>query len=108
MQHSIPHGLDLPLARRAIRRALDSYVERFAQYRPHLSWHGDDRAVITFSAMGATVRGSFELNERALALTMDVPLLLRPFRARAIEVVEREVREWVERARQGGLDAHGS
>ncbi|MFH1807431.1 MAG: polyhydroxyalkanoic acid system family protein [Pseudomonadota bacterium] len=103
MKHSVHHGLELQLARRVIRHALGSYVERFAEYNPRLSWNGDDRAEIAFSALGSTVRGGFKLTPRSVEIDMDVPLLLRPFRSRALNVVEREIREWIARAQRGEL-----
>ena len=40
-------------------------------------------------------------------LELDVPLLLRPFRAKAIEVLEQEVRAWIEKAKRGELGKTG-
>jgi len=104
MQHRVPHDLPLDLARRVLRRALGGYVERFGKYRPQLTWRGEDAAEIAFTAMGMPVFGAVELSERAIDIDIEVPLLLAPFRARAIEVVEREIRTWLERARRGDLD----
>ncbi|MBN2361938.1 MAG: polyhydroxyalkanoic acid system family protein [Deltaproteobacteria bacterium] len=105
MKHSVPHDLQLDLARRVARRALAGYLERFARYQPRLTWQGEDRAEIAFSALGASVQGVVELGAEAIDIDLAVPLLLSPFRARAIEVVEREIRSWIERARRGELDA---
>jgi len=104
MKHRVSHDLDLALARRVARKALAGYVERFAKYQPSLSWQGEDRAELSFSVLGTTVTGIAELSDGAIDIEFNVPLLLAPFRTKAIEVVEREIRVWLERARRGELD----
>jgi hypothetical protein len=104
VKHRVTHDLHLDLARRAAHRALTGYLERFAKFQPRLTWQGEDQAQIVFSALGATVHGTVELSAGAIDIDIDVPLLLAPFRARAIEVVEREILSWIERARCGEFD----
>lgn len=101
MEHRIVHDLPLDLARRAARRALDSYKERFTRYDPTLRWLDDDRAVLGFAIKGIVLSGTFTVMPSAFGLTLDVPFLLRPFKGKAIEVIEREVRLWVGRAKAG-------
>ncbi len=104
MKHRVHHGLDIDLARRVTRRALEGYIERFAKYQPRLQWRDDSTAEVAFSALGSTVKGLFELTQDAVLVEMNVPLLLKPFRRRAIDVVEREILDWVAAARRGELD----
>lgn len=104
MKHRVSHDLELALARRVARKALEGYIERFAKYQPSLTWQGEDRAELAFSVLGTSVTGVAELSEGAIDIEFNVPLLLVPFRAKAIEVVEREIRAWIERARRGELD----
>ena len=39
----------------------------------------------------------------AIELELDVPLLFRPFRKKAISIIEAEVRAWIDRAKAGEL-----
>jgi len=104
MKHRFPHDLDLDLARRATTRALESYVERFADYRPRMTWIDDARAEVQFEALGMTLKGIFELTPDAVLMEMRVPLLLRAIRGRAVAVVEAQITEWIARAKRGELD----
>jgi hypothetical protein len=103
MKHSVPHDLSRELARTAAEKAFASYAERFAEYRPVMRWLDDRRSVTSFTVRGLTLTGRIELGPRAILIDVDVPFLLRPFRSKAIEVIEREIRLWVERAQAGKL-----
>lgn len=98
MIHEVAHGLSREAARRVARQAFAAYAERFAAYSPSATWRDEDHAEVAFSARGLTLRGRLEVGDRTLRLELEVPLLLRPFRERALAVVEREIRAWVERA----------
>jgi hypothetical protein len=103
MQHRIAHGLDPELARKATRAALDSYRERFAAHDPGGEWTGPDRAVVWFQAAGVRLEGTVEVGPQEVVLDLEVPLIFRPLRKAALQVIEREVTEWIERARRGEL-----
>lgn len=103
MKHIIHHGLEPALARTATQKALETYQERFAQYNPTVNWRGDDQADVAFSAKGMTLNGSIEIQPKDIAIELEVPFLLRPFKNKAIGIIETEIREWVERARNGEL-----
>jgi hypothetical protein len=103
MKHVIPHDLDLPTAKRVVDRAFDEYKARFPEYKPSLTWVSDRRAEVSFNAKGIKLHGSMELEPNAIALELDVPFLFRPFQKVALEVIEREVRAWVAKARAGEL-----
>ena len=105
MKHSVGHDLDLALAQRAVRVALDSYAERFAAYSPSVSWSTDSRATIGFKAKGVAVNGTVEVLAREILIDLNVPFLLRVFKKKAIDVVEREINVWIGKARNGELDA---
>jgi hypothetical protein len=98
MKHSVPHPLGTERARRVAEQAFASYAERFAEYRPSLRWLDAQRAETSFTVKGVTLTGSIEVGAREILLDLDVPLLLRPFKSKAIEVIEREIRTWVARA----------
>lgn len=101
VRHLVAHELDLPTARRVAEHAFDAYRKRFASYHPQLEWTAPTRAAASFSALGIVLRGTIELEPAAIAFELDVPWALRIFVGRAVVVVEREVRHWVEAARRG-------
>lgn len=103
MQHRIPHGLAHDLARRATRAALESYRQRFAAYEPGGEWRTEDLAIVWFKVAGTRLEGTIEVADQAILLELEVPLVFRPIRKLALEVIEREVRAWIERARVGEL-----
>ena len=103
MDHSIRHGIDQALARRVAHKALDSYKARFADYKPAGEWLTEDRAEIHFAVAGKTLHGTVDVKPTTIDLTLDVPLLFRPFRSIAIKVIEDEIEGWLKIAREGKL-----
>lgn len=97
LKHEIPHQLDLPTVVNRIDEAFAHYKERFAKYQPMLLWLGTDRAEFGFSARGLSLTGVLAVTPQAVLIAMDVPLLLRMFRGRAIEAVDREAARWLTR-----------
>jgi len=78
-----------------LRRAVDAYVERFADYGPKVRWQGEDGVEVSFRARGLALRGRLALEPGCIALELKVPLALRPLAGRARGVLEREVRHWI-------------
>lgn len=103
MQHVFRHGLDPKLARRAAERAFASYCERYAKYEPRVLWDGR-HARCSFRAKGVRVSANVELGREDVTVDVEVPWLLRPFRALALARIERELQLWCQRARQGELE----
>ncbi len=103
MKHVIAHDLDVATAKKVTERAFAEYQHRYAKYDPRFRWASDRRAELSFSAKGLKLEGAMEVAEREITLELDVPFLLRPFRGRAMEIIEREVKVWLERARTGQL-----
>jgi hypothetical protein len=103
MRHAVAHDLDLPTARRAADKAWESYSSRFEKYNPTINWVNDHKAVVGFKAKGIKLAGELELKPNAIELELEVPFLLRPFRKRALEVIEEEILKWVGKARTGEL-----
>lgn len=101
MEHRIDHDLSPELARKAVARAVEAYSEKLAKYSPTVEWQGEDRVDVGFKAKGITLSGTLTLVPQAVIVDMDVPLLLRPFRKTAIDVIETQVKEWVRRAHAG-------
>jgi len=103
MKHQIAHDLDSNLAKEAAVRAFEAYQKRFANYRPTMSWENDRKAHIGFSVKGMKLEGAIDILPRAIEIDLDVPFLFRPFKGKAIEVIEREVRNWLVKAKNGEL-----
>lgn len=83
---------------------MDSYRADFSEYSPTARWVSEDRALVSFSAVGRTMEGAVTVTSSAVELQLDVPLLLRPFKGIALKVVEGEIQRWLDRARAGEFD----
>ena len=103
VKHKIEHDLDLDLAKRAVNKAMEGYSERFADYNPCFDWVSDMQGRFSFKAKGVSVKGELEILPSLIQVDVDVPFLLRMFKGRAIEVIDKEVRKWVERAKNGEI-----
>ena len=103
MEHRIDHDLSPELAHKAVTRAIQTYSEKLSAYQPKADWVTPDEVHIGFSAKGIKMSGKVKLVPNALLVDMDVPLLLRPFRKKAIDVIETQVRVWIAKAHAGEL-----
>lgn len=104
MKHSVPHDLDPELAKKATVAALESYKKRFSEYNPTLNWPSDAKAEIGFKVKGVSLKGNLEVGTKAIDMDLDVPFLLRPFRGKALSVIEEEIKKWIAKAKAGELD----
>jgi len=101
MKHAIPHDLPHETARDVTRKALESYESQFPEYQPEGRWESDDVAILSFTVMGNTLNGRVEVRATEIELELrNVPFMFRPFRKAAIEVIEGEIREWIDRAKR--------
>lgn len=103
MDHRVPHDLGRDLAKKATVAAFASYAQKYSEYRPRMDWTGEYTANASFSVKGIDLKGTVEVGERDVALDLGVPLLLRPFKSKALEVIDREIRAWVAKAKAGQL-----
>lgn len=103
MHHSIPHDLPLPLLRQAAAAALLHYQARYPQAQTTLLWQDEQRATLSVTLRGVTLRAALLLTPSAIEVTMALPLLLRPFKERAQRRVESEVAGWLAQARAGTI-----
>lgn len=103
MKHSVPHDLGQDKAKQVAVAALDSYKKRFADYSPRANWVNDTHADIAFSVKGVSLKGSLEVGPKSIDMDLQVPFLLRPFKNRALGVVEDEIRKWIAKAKAGEL-----
>jgi len=103
MKHSVSHSLGREMARKVARAAFESYEKRFSEFNPRTTWQSDDAAKISFSVKGMSLNGSVGVAERSIDLDLDVPFLLKPFQGKAIDVIEREIKEWIGKAERGEI-----
>lgn len=103
MKHTIEHDLDMATAKKVTDRAFAEYGSRYPGYEPTLRWIDDRRADVSFNAKGVKLGGEMLIAEKSISLDLDVPFLFRPFQKKAIEVIDREVNVWIQKARQGQI-----
>jgi hypothetical protein len=101
MQHVMKHDLSQELARKAAESAFASYRESYGKYNPTLTWLTDTRARVSFSVKGFTLQGTVELQPKAIAFDLEVPFVFRVFKQRAVDIMERELRKWTDKAKAG-------
>ncbi|MEZ4295360.1 MAG: polyhydroxyalkanoic acid system family protein [Polyangiaceae bacterium] len=103
MKHVIQHRLDVPTAKKVTDRAFAEYSQRYSQYEPTFAWANDRRADVGFSAKGIKLKGAMHVAEKEITLELDVPFLLRPFQKIAVDIIDREVKRWIDKAESGEL-----
>ena len=104
MKHVLKHHLDQAHARKVADAAYAAYAQRFAEYSPTSHWRSDTHCDVSFTVKGVTLRAYVELEPGGVGVDMDVPFLFRPFKHKALEIIEREVRLWIAKAERGELD----
>ncbi len=100
MKKSFSHQLSPQQAREVARQAFDSYLQKLAEYQPGINWRDEDNGELRFKVLGKEVRGLISLLPGEILVEMQVPLLLKPFRKKALEVIGREIDKWVAQAGQ--------
>ncbi len=103
MKHTISHDLGLELAQKVAAAAFASYQQKYAKYDPQVRWQGDSRAEITFKVKLVKLKGEIDVSAECIEMDLDVPLMLRIFKDKAIRAIDREVRAWIEKAKAGEL-----
>jgi hypothetical protein len=100
MKHVVLHDLGAERAGQIARAAFAAYQQRYARYEPRAVWQGQ-LAEIAFTVKGVSLHGTLEVGPSSIEMDLQVPLLLRPFKGKALEVIEREIREWIRKAKAG-------
>jgi hypothetical protein len=103
MKHGVPHDLGLERAKQVAKAAFASYQEKFAKYNPKANWVDERRCKISFSVKGVTLDGTMEVFADKIEMDLDVPFLLRPFKGKALGVIEEEITKWVQKAKAGEI-----
>ena len=104
MKHVVKHDLDQATAKKAAEKAWEAYSEKYAKYHPKATWTSDTHADIQFSVKGMTLKGALDLEPKGIAMDLEVPFVLRVFKKQAIDVIEREIQKWIDKAKAGELD----
>lgn len=103
MKHKIHHGLELGLAKKAIDKAMEAYSARFSDFHPSYDWVTENKGRLAFKAKGVKVEGEIEIVGPEIYVDLEVPFILRIFKGKALEVIDEQVKMWVEKARAGEL-----
>ena len=103
MKHAVPHDLGQERAKKVTEAAFESYKKKLAKYNPTTRWVSERRAEIAFAVKGITLKGALEVGEKSVDMELDVPFLLRPFKGKALSIIEGEIREWMAKAKAGDL-----
>jgi len=101
MKHLVHHGLGQERAKQVAESAIKSYEAKFAEYSPRSSWKSATHADISFSVKGMTLNGALDVGDKDFELDLDVPFLLKPFKGKALSVIEEEIKKWVDKAKAG-------
>ena len=99
LTHRIPHELSEEQVRATLDDAMDYYGERFARYHPRLVWRGPKEARLKLTAPLGRVSFTLRLHPRLLEVRAKVPLPLLLFKAQAVALVDKTVRQWIEQGR---------
>jgi hypothetical protein len=105
MKHVIRHGVSQAQAKQAIETAIEVYSRKFPDYHPRSSWKSETKAEVSFKVKGMTLTTVIEITPETIESDMDVPFLFRPFKSRALNVIEGEVQKWLARAKTGQIRA---
>ena len=105
MDYVIRHDLSPELAKKAAQKAADHYTQKWAKYNAKTTWSGDNHAEITFHVKGVAVAATVDMQPGQIVIDMKkVPILLRPFKRMALDVVHKTMTKWIEKAKNGELD----
>lgn len=104
MKHAIEHDLDIDLAKKAAQKAVEAYGKKFADYDFSSKWVHEERVELGFTVAGKRLEGSMDVEPKQLALELDVPFVFRVFSGKAVQIIEKEARRWLDKAKKGELD----
>ena len=104
MQHIIKHDLSPELAKKAAENAAEHYTEKWQKYDAKTTWLSDTKAEISFHVKGVNVAATIDMQPGQIVIDMQkVPLLLRPFKNMALDVVQKTIEQWIAKAKDGEL-----
>src|SRR5690349_1724596 len=100
MKHCVKHNLSLDVAKKAIDKATERYTEKFKKYDAKAEWTSDRHMDITFHVKGLNLKATLDVEPKQAVIDMEVPLLLRPFKGKALSVIDEVVQKWIAKAEQ--------
>lgn len=103
IKHIIKHDLGVDTAKKVTEKAFESYKARFAEYNPTFRWASANKADVAFSAKGITLKGTFTALANQIELELDVPFVFKLFQSKAVEIIDAEVKEWIQKAKSGQI-----
>ncbi len=103
MKHIVRHDLSPELAKKAAEGAIERYTKKWEKYDARAEWKSDTHAEVSFKVKGIHATATVDLEPNQLVMDMSVPLILRPFKNKALNVIEEVVQKWVRKARDGEL-----
>lgn len=101
--HKVRHDLGVEKAKQVAEAAFDAYKAKYAEYEPAANWVSDTRANISFTIKGKSLNGTMQVNPNDIEMDLDVPFIFRPFKGKALSVIEAEIGKWVAKARAGEI-----
>jgi hypothetical protein len=105
MQHIIKHDLSPELAKKAAEKAAEHYTEKWEKYDAKTTWLSDTNAEVSFRVKGVNVAATIDMQPGQAVIDMQkVPLLLRPFKNMALDVVQKTMAQWIDKAKAGELE----
>jgi hypothetical protein len=104
MDYIIKHELSPELAKKAADKAAEYYTAKWEKYDAKTTWTSDTHAEISFRVKGVHVVATIDMQPGQVVVDMQkVPLLLRPFKNMALDVVQRTMQKWIAKAKSGEL-----
>jgi hypothetical protein len=103
MKHAVHHNLGQEKAKQVAQAAFAAYQDRYAKYAPQANWVSDRRAEISFSVKGMKLSGAMQVSPTEIEMELDVPFVLRPFKGKALGVIEEEIKKWISKAQAGEI-----
>lgn len=104
MKHIVKHDLSPELTRKACEKAIERYTAKWQKYDAKATWVSDTHVEVAFSVKGVHPKATVDLEPGQLVMDMHVPLLLRPFKNKALSVIEQVIQKWMTKAKNGELD----
>jgi len=103
MKKTIPTALNRERSKVVIGKAMEAYSARFAEYNPRFAWVSDDRAEFGFNAKGFTLTGTMVIYDQKVDVEMEVPFLFRVFEGRAMDVIQDQMKIWIDKENKGEI-----
>lgn len=97
IRHTIKTDLDFDRSKFALTQASKVYASRYPQYSPEFEWVKDAMAKFVFNVKGFIIKGHILVQDSILGIEMDVPLLALAFKDQAINLIESEIKIWVDK-----------